>query len=182
MILSKKFFFSKHQILSLNHQIQEPGWWLCSPQKWFPRPKKPLQPHWPQQLWQPHWPHQPYIPDHDGLIIPGTKMTITGPLLWNRSSKIQFFTDILHLYCWRLLRSGYVTFLKTGWWNSNDRTSGIHRFLHHNQKVFFRGSQRSSKYIKVIWNTLYTYLEHKCTVFPRIASAETILIWIFNFR
>ena len=148
--------------LSLNHRIQEPGW-LWSRQKWFSRPKKPLQPHWPQQPRQPHWPHQPHqpyflqeIPDHDGLIIPGTKMTNTGPFLWNRSSKIQFFTDIWYLFCWRLLRSGYVTFLKTGWWNSNDRTSGIHRCLHHNQKVVFRGSQRSSKYIKVIWNTLYT--------------------------
>ena len=33
------------------------------------------------------------ITDCDGWIIPGTKMTITGPFLWNRSSKIQFFTD-----------------------------------------------------------------------------------------
>ena len=53
------------------------------------------------------------------------------------------------------MRPAYVTFLKTGWWNSNDRTLGIHRCLHHNQKVVFRGSQRSSKYLKVIRNTLY---------------------------
>ena len=145
------YFFSKHQNLSLNHRIQEPGW-LWSPQKWFSRSKKPLQPHWPQQPRQPHWPHQPHqpyflqeIPDHDGLIIPGTKMINTGPFLWNRSSKIQFFTDIWYLFCWRLLRSGYVTFLKTGWWISNGRTSGRYRCLHHNQKVVFRWSPRSSK-------------------------------------
>ena len=159
----KKLFFSKHHNLSLNHRIQEPGW-LWSPQKWFSRPKKPLQPHWPQQPQQPHWPHQPHqpyflqeIPGHDGLIIPGTKMTNTGPCLWNRSSKIQFFTDILYLFCWKLLRSGYVTFLKTGWWNSNDRTSGIHRWLYHYQKVVFRWPLRSSKYIKAIWKTLYKH-------------------------
>ena len=32
--------------------------------------------------------------DHDGWIIPDTKMTNTGPFLWNGSSKIQFFTDV----------------------------------------------------------------------------------------
>jgi hypothetical protein len=163
MILSKKIIFSKHQNLSLNHRIQEPGW-LWSPQMWFSRPKKPLQPHWPQQPWQPHWPHQPHqpyflqeIPDLDGLIIPGTKMTNNSPFLWNRSSKIQFFTDIWYLFCWRLLRSGYVTFLKTGWWNSNDRTSEIHRCLYHYQKVVFRWPPRSSKYIKAIQKTLYYF-------------------------
>ena len=34
------------------------------------------------------------IADHDSCIMPGTKMTNTGPFLWNGSSKIQFFTDI----------------------------------------------------------------------------------------
>ena len=43
-------------------------------------------------------PRQPYfikeLPDPDDWIIPGTKMTTTGPSLWNGSSKIQRFTDI----------------------------------------------------------------------------------------
>ena len=50
-------------------------------------------------------------------------------------------------------------FLKTGWWNSNDRTSGIHRCLYHNQKVVFRWPPRSSKYIKAIRNTLYSSIQ-----------------------
>ena len=29
-------------------------------------------------------------------------------------------------FCWRLLRSAYVTFLKIGWWNSNGKTSWTH--------------------------------------------------------
>ena len=33
------------------------------------------------------------ITDLDGLIIPSTQMINTSPFLWNRSSKIQFFTD-----------------------------------------------------------------------------------------
>ena len=36
--------------------------------------------------------------DPDGWINPGTKMTNTGPFLWNGLSKIQFFTDILALF------------------------------------------------------------------------------------
>ena len=49
------------------------------------------------------------LPDSDGLILSGTKMTNTGPFLWNESSKIQFFTDIWYLLCRRLLRPAYVT-------------------------------------------------------------------------
>ena len=37
--------------------------------------------------------HQKFT-DPDGWIIPGTKMTNTGPFLWNGLSKIQFFTNI----------------------------------------------------------------------------------------
>ena len=52
-----------------------------------------------------------------------TQMTNASPFLWNGSSKIQFFTDIWYPFCRRLLRPAYVTFLKTGWWNSNFQTS-----------------------------------------------------------
>ena len=94
---------------------------------------KPVQPQWshwphlPQQPQWPHWPQQPHfikkITHPDGLIIPGTKMTNTSPFLWNGSSKIQFFTDIWSSFCWRLLRTADVIFLKTDWWNTNFQTS-----------------------------------------------------------
>ena len=58
--------------------------------------------------------------------IPSTQMTSTSPFLWNGLSKIQFFTDIWYPFCRRLLRPAYVTFLKTGWWNSNFQTSQTH--------------------------------------------------------
>jgi hypothetical protein len=94
-----------------------------------------------------HWPQQPYFlkkhPDRDGLIITGTKMTNTGHFLWNGSSKIKFFTNILYLFWQRLLRLAYVIFLKTGWWNSNAKTSEIHRYLHFDQKIVFSWPQRS---------------------------------------
>ena len=38
-------------------------------------------------------------------------------------SNIQFFTDIWHYFCQRLLRPADVTFLKTGWWNPNAQYS-----------------------------------------------------------
>ena len=81
----------------------------------------PLQPQWPL------WPH--FIKkntQHDGWINPSAQTTNNSPFLWNGSSKIQFFTDIWYPFCWRLLRPAYVTFLKTGWWNSNFQTSRTH--------------------------------------------------------
>jgi hypothetical protein len=39
-------------------------------------------------------------------------MTITDPFLWNGSSKIQIFTDIWYLFCWKLLRPTYAIFWK----------------------------------------------------------------------
>ena len=54
----------------------------------------------------------------------------------------------------RLLRTGYVIFLKTFWWNSNAQTSGTYRYLHYNLKVVFSWPPRSSKSVNMSWNTL----------------------------
>ena len=59
----------------------------------------------------------------DGWIIPTTKMTNTSFFLRNRPPKIQLFPNIWYPFCRRLWRPAYVTFLKTGWWNSNFQTS-----------------------------------------------------------
>ena len=84
---------------------------------WVISPLQPQWPLWPQQPQWPQWPRQPHfiikIPQHDGWIIPSAQMTNTSPFLWNKSSKIQFFTDIWYPFCQRLLRPAYVTFLKT---------------------------------------------------------------------
>ena len=63
-------------------------------------------------------------------------------IFWqNHENPIEFY----QIFFRRLVRPAYVTFLKTGWWNSNGRTSGIHRCLYHNQKVVFRWPPRSLK-------------------------------------
>ena len=98
--------------------------------QWPQQPQQPQWPQWPQQHQWPIWPRQPHFikkfTDPDGWIIPGTKMTNTCLFLWNGSSKIQFFTNIWYLFCSRLLRLIDATFLKTGWWNSNGKTSWTH--------------------------------------------------------
>ena len=94
---------------------------------------KPLQPQWPQWPQQPQWPQWPQQPhfikiftDPDGLIIPSTQMINTSPILWNRSLKIQYFTDIWYSFCRRLLRPADVNCLKTGWWNTKVQSSWSH--------------------------------------------------------
>ena len=123
---------------------------------------EPLQPQWPQQPWQPQWPQWPQQPhfinfftNPDGWIIPGTQMTNTSPFLWNGSSKIQFFTDIWYPFCWRLLRPAYVTFLKTGWWNSNFQTSAMYRYLQAKSNLHISICQSHFKRNISMWNTLY---------------------------
>ena len=121
---------------------------------------KPLQPHWPQQPLQPYWPQQPHffkkLPDPDGLIINGIKMTNTKPFVLNGSSKTQNFTDIWYLFCQRLLRPVYVTFSETGWWNSNFQTSGIYRYLQAKSTLHISICQSQIIYISTLpWGTLY---------------------------
>ena len=124
-----------------------------------------LHPHWPQQPLQPQWPQwpqqplQPYflkkLPDPDGLIINDMKMTNTSPFLWNESSKIQIYPNICFLFCRRLLRTEYVTFLKTGWWNSNSPISGIYWYLQTKSNLHISIHQRQFKIYTLPWGTLY---------------------------
>ena len=83
--------------------------------------------------WQPHWPQQPLkpnllkkLPDPDGLMITGTKITITVNFLWNGSSKIQFFTKTWRLFCRRPLRLLEVKKVSNGGSGINSHYSGSH--------------------------------------------------------
>ena len=98
---------------------------------------------------------QKKLPDPDGLIINDMKMTNTGPFLWNESSKIQIFPNICFLFCRRLLRPKYVTFLKTGWWNSNSPISGIYWYLQTKSNLHISIHQRQFKIYTLPWGTLY---------------------------
>ena len=105
MILPKKTFFQNIKI-----KLNSNAWMTLKSSVVIFQTLELLQPQWPLQPQQPPWPQWPLQPhfiknitDCDGWIIPGTKMTITGPFLWNGSSKIQFFTDISAISvrgCW----------------------------------------------------------------------------------
>ena len=95
------------------------------------------------------------LPNPDDMISPGTQMTKTGPFLWKRSWKIQLFTDTWYLFCWRLLRPAYVTFLKTGCKYQNIITSGIYR-THYIYEIINPDTCQSQITLPIsIWDTLY---------------------------
>jgi hypothetical protein len=61
---------------------------------------------------------------------------------------------ILNFSSQRLLRSTHVTFLKTGWWNSNFQTSGIYRHLQAKSNLHISICQNHFKRNISMWNTL----------------------------
>ena len=154
---STKDFFSKNIEIKLSSRT----WMSLKSSVVIFQALEPLQPQWPQQPQQPRWaqwPQQPHFTkelyEPDGWIIPGTKMTSTGPFSWDGSSKIQFFTGIWYLFCWRLLRPAYVTFLKTGCKYQNVMTSAIHR-THYIYKIINPNICQSQITLPIlIWDTL----------------------------
>ena len=136
-----------------------------------------LQPHWPHRPLQPHWPLQPLkpyftkkLPDPDGWIIPGTKMTNTGPFLWNGSSKILIFTEIWYSFCRRLLRPADVIFLKNGCGTQKFPISAFQNHLQtiFNLHIFILQSQLISAIS--IWDTLYKDFLWLCLRFAKILA------------
>ena len=157
MILPQKTFFQNIKI-----KLNSNAWMTLKSSVVIFQALKPLQPQWPQWPQQPQWPQWPRQPhfikkstDPDGLIIPSTQMTNTSPFLWNGSSKIQFFTDIWYTFCPRLVRPACVTFLKTGWWNSNAPHSGYQNHLQTNSSLRISICQTQFKKDVSIWDTLY---------------------------
>ena len=123
---------------------------------------EPLQPYWIDRHLQPHWPLQlqkhgftKKHPDLDGWIIPGTKMTNTGPFVKNGSSKIKFFIDIWSPFCWRLLRPADVTFFENGCGTQKFPISALQNYLQtkSNLHILIRHSQFISAIS--IWDTLH---------------------------
>ena len=128
MILPKNYLFQ-----NINVKLNSRTWMTLKSSVVIFKTLKSLQSQWTWQPQQPHWPQWPRQPQFiknithlDGWIISLTKMTNTSSFLRDRSSKIQLFTDIWSLFCWRLWRPAYITFLNTGWWNSNFQTSWTH--------------------------------------------------------
>ena len=133
----KQNFVSKHQnnVILVLRLLNSRTWMTLKSSVVMFQALKTLQPHWPQQPQQPQWPQWPRQPhfikkytDPDGWIISGT------------SSKIQIFTNVW--YPFYLLRPANATFLKTGWWNTNGKTSWTHH-LPWFKKIFDPSSPQS---------------------------------------
>ena len=94
--------------------------------EWFPWHQEPQQPQWPQQPQQPQWPRWPQQPlfikklgELNVFINPSTKMTYPGLSVWNGSSKIHYFIDFWHSFCWRLWRPCMLLLTKSKGHKSN---------------------------------------------------------------
>ena len=154
MILSKKVFFSKHQnkvILFLKLLNSRTKTTLKSSVVIFQTLEtslqlRPLQPHWPQQPLKPNFLKK--VPDHDGLIINGNKITNNGDCLWNGSSQIQFFTNIRHPFWRRPLRLRVVKKISNGRSGINFHYSGSHWASVFGRFVKISGQARSLLCVK----------------------------------
>ena len=107
MILLRKIFFQNMKL-----KLNSNAWMTLKSSVVVFQALKLLQPQWPQWPQQPQWPQWTQWPRQhhfikkfthpDDWIISTTKKTNTSSFLRNRSSNIQFFTDIWYLFCWRL--------------------------------------------------------------------------------
>ena len=99
--------------------------------EWFPWHQEPQRPQWPQQPQQHQWPQWPWQPNFfkkltelDVSINPSTKMTYPGLLMWDGPSKLNYFIDFWHSFCWRLWRPWILLQTKSKGLNSNAITLG----------------------------------------------------------
>ena len=64
-------------------------------------------------------------------------MTYPGLSMWNESSKIHYFMDFWHFFCWRLWRPWMLLSSKSKGHKSKFRISWMYRFHIHGLKVHF---------------------------------------------
>ena len=69
--------------------------------------------------------------------LPGNKITYPGLSMWNESSKIHYFMDFWHFFCWRLWRPWMLISTKSKGHKSKFRNSWMYRYSFYNLKVHF---------------------------------------------
>ena len=82
-------------------------------------------------------------------------MTYPGLSMWNGSSKLYYFMDFWHSFCWRLWRPWMVLSTKSKGHKSNFRMSEMYRFCFYDLKVEFWWQNKCSKHHVLRLNTLY---------------------------
>ena len=82
-------------------------------------------------------------------------MTNPGLSMWNGSSKILYFMDFWHSFCWRLWRPWMLLSTKSKGHKSNFRISWMYRSCFYDLKVHFWWPNKCSKHQVLRLNTLY---------------------------
>ena len=82
-------------------------------------------------------------------------MTYPGLSMWNGSSKIHYFMDFWHSFCWRLWRPWMLLSTKSKGHKSKFRISWMYRSCFHGLKVHFWWPNKHLIWCKSSLNTLY---------------------------
>ena len=103
-------------------------------------------------------------------------MTYSGLSMWNRSSKIPYFMDFWHSFCWRLWRPWMLLSTKSKCHKSNFRISWMYRYCFYDLKVYLWCLISGLKFDKACLNTLYsTYY-----IFTAVYTAERFVLHTRN--
>ena len=85
--------------------------------QWPPQPQQPPWPQWPlqpQQPWWSQWPHQPhFIKKNYWAWCFHQPWHQNDLLMWDGSSKTQYFIDFWHIFFWRLWRTRMLLLTKS---------------------------------------------------------------------
>ena len=113
---------------------------------------------------------------------PGNKMTYSGLPMWNGSSKILYFMDFGHSFCWRLWRPWMLLSTKSKGHESNFRISWMCRSCFYDLKVHFWWPNKSSKHQVLSVNTLYLfYLNELKGAVYKIVVFRYSLPWLIEW-
>ena len=83
-------------------------------------------------------------------------MTYPGLSMWNGSSKIHYFIDFWHSFCWRLWRPCMLLLIKSKGHMSNVHYSGFPKHLQSKSNLYISISQSKLKHKCLRLDTLYT--------------------------
>ena len=89
------------------------------------------------------------------FINPSTKMTYPDLSMWNGSSKIHYFIDFWHSFCWSLWRPCMLLLTKSKGHMSNVHYSGFPQHLQTKSNLHISISQSKLKHKYLPLDTLY---------------------------
>ena len=105
-------------------------------------------------------------------------MTYPGLSMWNELSKIHYFMDFWHFFCWRLWRPWMLLSTKSKWHKWNFRISWMYRHSLYGLKVHFWWPNKCLLSRISSLNTLYTIIINILWINPNLFRLVHNYIWI----